>query len=70
MNREKAPQVNEVISQFADIILARQGLPFHGRSVAVVSLIVEGELNQINALSGKLGKIDDIEVKAIITKNV
>lgn len=68
-DRAVAPLVNSVISQYADIILARQGLPFHDRTVAVIALIVEGEVNQINALSGKLGKIDNIEVKAVVTKS-
>ncbi len=69
LERSVAPIVNETISQYAEIILARQGMPFHdGRSVAVISLIVEGDINQINALSGKLGKIDHVEVKAVVTK--
>ena len=66
--RTMAPMVNSIISQYADIILARQGLPFHNRSVAVISLIVEGDTNQINALSGKLGKLEQVEAKAIVTK--
>ena len=68
-DRAVAPLVNSAISQYADIVLARQGLPFHDRTVAVIALIVEGEVNQINALSGKLGKIDHVEVKAVVTKS-
>lgn len=68
LNRTITPQINGIISQYADIVLARQGLPFHNRPVAVISLIVEGDVNQINALSGKLGKLDNIEVKAVVTK--
>lgn len=70
LNRTVAPQVNGIISEYADVILARQGLPFHGdRSISVISLIVEGEVNQINALSGKLGRLDFVEAKAVVTKN-
>ncbi len=69
-DRTVAPQVNSTISQYADIVLARQGLPFRDSSVAVIALIVEGDVNQINALSGKLGKIDNIEVKAVVTKSM
>jgi putative iron-only hydrogenase system regulator len=68
-DRAVAPLVNSAISQYADIVLARQGLPFHDRSVAVIALIVEGDVNQINALSGKLGKIDNVEVKVVVTKS-
>ncbi len=68
LDRTIAPQINAIISQYADIVLARQGLPFHEREVAVISLIIEGDVNQINALSGKLGKLNGVEVKAVVTK--
>ena len=69
-DRAAAPQVNEVISSHSGIVLARQGLPFHDRPVAVISLIVEGEVDEINSLSGQLGKIQDVSAKAVVTKLV
>ena len=61
--------INQILSEHADIILCRQGLPFHDRSVAVISLIVEGSVNQINALTGQLGRLPQVECKAVVTKN-
>ena len=69
-DRAAAPQVNEVISAHSDIVLARQGLPFRERPVAVISLIVEGEVDEINSLSGQLGKIPEVNAKAVVTKLV
>ena len=69
-DRAAAAQVNEVISSHSDIVLARQGLPFHDRPVAVISLIVEGEVDEINSLSGQLGKISNVTTKAVVTKIV
>ena len=60
--------MNEVISAHSDIVLARQGLPFRESPVAVISLIVEGEVDEINSLSGNLGKIANVMTKAVITK--
>ena len=68
-DREAAPSVNQILSEHADIILCRQGLPFHDRPVAVMSLIVEGDMNEINALTGPLGRLRGVECKAVITKN-
>lgn len=68
LDRTVASQVNSIISEYQEIVLARQGLPFRDRDVAVISLIVEGDVNHINALSGKLGKVDKVEVKAVVTK--
>ena len=68
-DREAVPSVNQIISDHASIVLCRQGLPFHDRNVAVISLIVEGNMNQINALTGSLGRLSGIECKAVVTKN-
>jgi putative iron-only hydrogenase system regulator len=68
-DREAATAVNRLLSEHADIILCRQGLPLHDRPVAVISLIVEGSVDSINALTGKLGRVEGVECKAVVTKN-
>ena len=65
-DREVSPSVNKLLSGYADIILCRQGLPFHDRPVAVISLIVEGEMNSINALTGSLGRLQGLSCKAVV----
>ena len=67
-DRAKAAEVNAVVSTFSDIILCRQGLPFHDRDIAVISLIVEGTPDRINALTGRLGRVQGVESKAVLTK--
>jgi putative iron-only hydrogenase system regulator len=65
-DREVSPSVNKLLSGYADIILCRQGLPFHDRPVAVISLIVEGEMNRITALTGSLGRLQGLSCKAVV----
>ena len=67
--REAASAVNGLLSEYSNIILCRQGLPFREREVAVISLIVEGSVDSINALTGKLGRVEGVECKAVVTKN-
>ena len=67
-DRSVTPQINALLSQHAEVIAARQGLPFRERLVAVISLIVEGNMDQINLLSGKLGRLDGVEVKTVVAK--
>lgn len=68
-DRSQASQINPIISDYSDIILCRQGLPFQQRAVAVISLIVEGSVNRINALTGTVGRIQGVECKAVMTKS-
>ena len=65
-DREVSPSVNQILSLHSDIILCRQGLPFHDRPVAVMSLIVEGTTNDINALTGRLGRLPGLTCKAVL----
>lgn len=67
-DRGRSAEINALISDYSDIILCRQGLPFQQRAVAVISLIVEGTVNRINALTGSVGRLPDIECKAVVTK--
>ena len=67
--RLQSANINQILSEHADIILCRQGLPFHDSMVAVISLIVEGTVNQINALTGQLGRLPQVECKAVVTKS-
>ena len=67
--REAASAVNGLLTEHSDIILCRQGLPYREREVAVISLIVEGSVDSINALTGKLGRVEGVECKAVMTKN-
>ena len=69
VDRTKSTEINTIISEYSDLVLCRQGLPFHDRPVAVISLIVEGQPDRINALTGKLGRLEGVETKAILTKN-
>lgn len=66
-DRSQSALINATISSFQSIVLCRQGLPFQHRPVAVISIIVEGTVNEINTLCGKLGKIAGVEAKAYVT---
>ncbi len=68
LDRSRSAEINQLISEFSDIILCRQGLPFHERPVAVISLIVEGTPDRINALTGRLGRLVGVDSKAVLTK--
>ncbi len=60
-------EFNAVVSSFKPIIRGRTGNPFP-EGVAVVSLVVMGEVDQINALTGRLGQIPSVQVKSAISK--
>jgi putative iron-only hydrogenase system regulator len=63
-----APHVNDVLTQFGDIIVGRMGLPHHSRDLNIITLIVDATTDEIGALTGKLGLIKDVTVKSTLAK--
>jgi putative iron-only hydrogenase system regulator len=61
-------EVNDLISNFSEFVIARQGIPMPQKSLSFISLIVEAPMNSFNTLTGKLGRLNGVEVKTIVTK--
>lgn len=61
-----AKRVNTILSDYGEIIVGRMGVPYRERELSVMSLIVDGTTDEIGALTGKLGQIDGVKVKAAI----
>ena len=66
--RKMAEKVNKLISDYGDYVLARQGLPFPEREIFIITLIVEAPMDEINALTGSLGRLEHTEGKSILSK--
>lgn len=64
---EAARRVNTILSDYAEIVVGRMGIPYRERDLSVISLIVDGTTDEIGALTGKLGSIEGVKVKAAIT---
>lgn len=60
-------EFNELIATFRGSIKGRMGIPLE-QGISVISLTVMGELNDINSLTGKLGKVSGVMVKTAIAK--
>ncbi len=63
-------RVNDTLAHFSPNIRGRLGIPQVEADppVSVISLIFEGTTDQMGALTGKLGQIDGVEVKSLISK--
>ena len=66
-NRTIVPEVQSVLSDYGDIIIGRMGVPDKANGINAIALIVEGENEQLSALTGKLGRLDSVSVKSAVT---
>lgn len=66
-NRDVAMKVQKILSENGDIILGRMGIPDREDNISAISLIVKGESERISALTGKLGRLERVNVKSALT---
>lgn len=61
-------RVNQVVSQFQEMVTGRIGVPDHQQGMAVIGLLIRGESARVGAFTGKLGNIPGVQVKSAMTK--
>ena len=70
LDRQDAPvsDVNELISQFGDLVIGRLGLPYPSHGVNIITLITDSSVDRLSALTGRLGKLPGVQVKSLMSK--
>ena len=66
-DRSASVAVNEILSSYGDYIIGRMGIPNHESDVYVISVIVKASNEIISAMTGKLGRICNVNVKSAVT---
>ena len=65
-NRESVQQLQSVLSDYSEIIVGRMGVPLPEDRISAISVIVKGENDKISALTGKIGRLKDVNVKSVL----
>ncbi len=68
-NRDSVQELNQIISEYAEIIIGRQGIRLSKNNKSIISLVIEGSTDEIGGLTGKLGRLKDVKVKSVVLKN-
>lgn len=61
-------KINEILHEYADYIIGRMGIPYKNRGIAIISVVVDAPNDKISTLSGKLGKLNGVNIKVQYTK--
>ena len=65
---KNAERVNNILTEFGELIVARVGIPYKKRNRFVITLIVDATTNELGAFTGRLGNIDGVLVKSALAK--
>jgi putative iron-only hydrogenase system regulator len=66
-DRSVASSVQAILSEYADLIVGRMGLPSLANNVCMITVGVKGPQEKISALSGKLGRLKGVKVKSAVS---
>ncbi len=61
-------QVNDILHEYSEIIIGRMGIPYKEKGVSLISVAVDAEPDVISSLTGRLGKVSGVSVKAAVSK--
>lgn len=59
---------NAIVAEHKDIIKGRMGLPLDEYNLTVIAITVAGDMDDINSLTGKIGLLQDVQVKTSVSK--
>ncbi len=68
-NHKDIHALNLILADFSTEIIGRQGISIPGKNINIISIIMESDIDTINNLAGKIGKLSGINVKIIISKD-
>lgn len=61
-------RLNHILSEYGQYMLGRMGLPHQRNDIALISIGIEAPQDVINALSGKIGRLEGISSQVIYAK--
>ena len=68
-DRSKSVQINALLSEFGEFIVGRMGIPYRERNLSVMCVVVDAPAEIINKLTGKIGMLDGVTAKTLMTKS-
>ena len=66
--RSAVNKLNKIVSEHADIVIGRQGIPLKNKDMNVITLVLDGSTDEIGSLTGQLGRITGVQIKSALIK--
>ncbi len=61
-------EMKRILHDYSAHIIGRMGIPYHEKQVSLVSVAVDAPVDTISAMTGRLGKVKGLSVKAAYSK--
>lgn len=62
-NKDSIELLNKILHEYSDFIISRMGLPYKIKNINIISIAIDAPTDIINAMTGKIGRLDGISTK-------
>ena len=60
--------LNTILHENGKYIIGRMGIPYKEKGVSILSVVMDAPVEKVNTLTGKIGKMKGVSVKALFGK--
>ena len=60
--------IQNLLSEYSDFIIGSMGIPYKQKDIRIISVVLDAPVDTINALTGKIGKIEGVSAKTVYSK--
>ena len=60
---EAAETLNSILHTYGQYIIGRMGIPYREKGIQIISVVIDAPSDIINALSGKIGRLQGVTSK-------
>lgn len=58
-------ELNQILHEYGAYIIGRMGIPYRQRGVNIISIAMDAPQDTINALTGKIGRLEGVSAKTV-----
>lgn len=67
-NLSVSDEINAILHEYGEFIVGRMGIPYRERKISIISVIMDAPNDKISSMTGKLGNLEGVNVKAQYAK--
>lgn len=64
-NMDAVEHLNRLLHEYGEYIIGRMGIPCRERNVSIISVALDAPQDVVNALSGKIGRLQGVSTKTV-----
>ena len=63
--KDEVEKLNSILHEYTNRIIGRMGMPYKEKAINIITIVIDAPQDEINTLSGKIGKLSGITSKVI-----